>query len=174
MTEEVFKAPKKRKIVGKVDYEHQGSLPPRRKKTKEDFFMFCTMIMEYTQYETQRSEDLRSNNNMSPLDSSGSTAESYTSDTTLSAGSPTHQFSSSHELNDSEEESELITCFCMKPYAGRPMIECSECETWIHFSCAKIRKNNVPEVYTCQLCRDSKFTARKSNRVRTENNKFTT
>lgn len=74
----------------------------------------------------------------------------------------------------SEEESELITCFCMKPYAGRPMIECSECETWIHFSCAKIRKNNVPEVYTCQLCRDSKFTARKSNRVRTENNKFTT
>lgn len=38
---------------------------------------------------------------MSPLDSSGSTAESYTSDTTLSAGSPTHQFSSSHELNDS-------------------------------------------------------------------------
>lgn len=54
------------------------------------------------------------------------------------------------------------------------MIECSECETWIHFSCAKIRKNNVPEVYTCQLGRDSKFTARKSNRVRTENNKFTT
>lgn len=47
------------------------------------------------------SQDLRSNNNMSPLDSSGSTAESYTSDTTLSAGSPTHQFSSSQELNDS-------------------------------------------------------------------------
>ena len=46
-------------------------------------------------------QDLRSNNNMSPLDSSGSTAESYTSDTTLSAGSPTHQFPGSQELNDS-------------------------------------------------------------------------
>lgn len=52
-------------------------------------------------------QDLRSHNNMSPLDSSGSTAESYTSDTTLSAGSPTHQFSSSQELNDSGQLSNL-------------------------------------------------------------------
>nr|3O70_A Chain A, PHD finger protein 13 [Homo sapiens] len=50
----------------------------------------------------------------------------------------------------------LVTCFCMKPFAGRPMIECNECHTWIHLSCAKIRKSNVPEVFVCQKCRDSK------------------
>ncbi|XP_054031801.1 PHD finger protein 13 [Dryobates pubescens] len=69
---------------------------------------------------------------------------------------------------DSDDDSwDLVTCFCMKPFAGRPMIECSECHTWIHLSCAKIRKSNVPEVYVCQKCRDSKFDIRRSNRSRT-------
>ncbi|XP_069039813.1 PHD finger protein 13 [Lepisosteus oculatus] len=68
---------------------------------------------------------------------------------------------------DSDDDSwDLVTCFCMKPFAGRPMIECNECNTWIHLSCAKIRKSNVPEVYVCQRCRDSKFDIRRSNRSR--------
>ncbi|XP_063001566.1 PHD finger protein 13 [Elgaria multicarinata webbii] len=68
---------------------------------------------------------------------------------------------------DSDDDSwELVTCFCLKPFAGRPMIECSECHTWIHLSCAKIRKSNVPEIYVCQKCRDSKFDIRRSNRSR--------
>ncbi|XP_043912365.1 PHD finger protein 13 isoform X2 [Protopterus annectens] len=68
---------------------------------------------------------------------------------------------------DSDDESwDLVTCFCMKPFAGRPMIECNECNTWIHLSCAKIRKSNVPETYVCQKCRDSKFNIRRSNRSR--------
>ncbi|XP_060115266.1 PHD finger protein 13 [Heteronotia binoei] len=68
---------------------------------------------------------------------------------------------------DSDDDSwDLVTCFCMKPFAGRPMIECNECHTWIHLSCAKIRKSNVPEVYICQKCRDSKFDIRRSNRSR--------
>uniref|UniRef100_H3B7P8 PHD finger protein 13 n=1 Tax=Latimeria chalumnae TaxID=7897 RepID=H3B7P8_LATCH len=68
---------------------------------------------------------------------------------------------------DSDDDSwDLVTCFCMKPFAGRPMIECNECNTWIHLSCAKIRKSNVPEVYVCQKCRDSKFDIRRSNRSR--------
>nr|XP_056721322.1 PHD finger protein 13 [Euleptes europaea] len=68
---------------------------------------------------------------------------------------------------DSDDDSwDLVTCFCMKPFAGRPMIECNECHTWIHLSCAKIRKSNVPEVYVCQKCRDSKFDIRRSNRSR--------
>ncbi|KAK3103780.1 hypothetical protein FSP39_021844 [Pinctada imbricata] len=182
MADEVFKAPKKRKALVKGGFEPPGSTGPRRRKTKEDFYAFCTMILEYTQYESTRRDEIRSQHNLSPLNSSGSTAESYTSDTTLSAGSPSHN-SSAADLNDSDEDSQvqnfsddeshdLITCFCMKPYAGRPMIECSECETWIHLSCAKIRKNNIPDTYVCQLCKDSKFTARKSGRVRTENNKL--
>ncbi|KAI1235936.1 hypothetical protein IHE44_0002029, partial [Lamprotornis superbus] len=36
------------------------------------------------------------------------------------------------------------------PFAGRPMIECNECATWIHLSCAKIRKSNVPDIFICQ------------------------
>lgn len=53
-------------------------------------------------------------------------------------------------------------------FVGRPMIECSECLTWIHLSCAKIRKSNVPDVFICQKCRDAKHTMRRSNRVRTQ------
>lgn len=46
---------------------------------------------------------------------------------------------------DSDDESwHLVTCFCMKPFAGQPMIKCNKCNTWIHLSCAKIRKSNVP------------------------------
>nr|XP_034976094.1 PHD finger protein 13 [Zootoca vivipara] len=68
---------------------------------------------------------------------------------------------------DSDDDSwDLVTCFCMKPFAGRPMIECNECHTWIHLSCAKIRKSNVPEIYVCQKCRDSKFNIRRSSRSR--------
>ncbi|XP_075046187.1 PHD finger protein 13 [Mixophyes fleayi] len=68
---------------------------------------------------------------------------------------------------DSDDESwHLVTCFCLKPFAGRPMIECNECNTWIHLSCAKIRKSNVPEIYVCQKCRDTKFDIRRSNRSR--------
>ncbi|XP_053136547.1 PHD finger protein 13 [Hemicordylus capensis] len=70
---------------------------------------------------------------------------------------------------DSDDDSwDLVTCFCLKPFAGRPMIECSECHTWVHLSCAKIRKANVPEVYVCQKCRDAKFDIRRSNRSRTD------
>uniref|UniRef100_A0A3B4BH93 Uncharacterized protein n=1 Tax=Periophthalmus magnuspinnatus TaxID=409849 RepID=A0A3B4BH93_9GOBI len=64
---------------------------------------------------------------------------------------------------DSDDDSwDLVTCFCMKPFAGRAMIECNTCHTWIHLSCAKIRKSHVPETYVCQGCRD----ARRSNRSR--------
>lgn len=65
-----------------------------------------------------------------------------------------------------EDSHDLITCFCLKPFAGRPMIECSECLTWIHLSCAKIRRNNIPEEFTCQRCREAKHTTRRSQRIR--------
>ncbi|KAK9529287.1 hypothetical protein VZT92_013391 [Zoarces viviparus] len=70
---------------------------------------------------------------------------------------------------DSDDDSwDLVTCFCMKPFAGRAMIECNKCNTWIHLSCAKIRKSHVPESYICQSCRESHGTldARRSHRSR--------
>ncbi|XP_061689627.1 PHD finger protein 13 [Syngnathoides biaculeatus] len=74
---------------------------------------------------------------------------------------------------DSDDDSwDLVTCFCMKPFAGRAMIECNKCHTWIHLSCAKIRKSHVPETYVCQSCREnsvpvaSGVDARRSHRPR--------
>ncbi|XP_075997244.1 PHD finger protein 13 [Genypterus blacodes] len=70
---------------------------------------------------------------------------------------------------DSDDDSwDLVTCFCMKPFAGRAMIECNKCNTWIHLSCAKIRKSHVPETYMCQSCRDTHgpLDARRSIRSR--------
>lgn len=70
---------------------------------------------------------------------------------------------------DSDDDSwDLVTCFCMKPFAGRAMIECNQCNTWIHLSCAKIRKSHVPETYACQSCRETHGTSdtRRSHRSR--------
>ncbi|NWU20279.1 PHF13 protein, partial [Dyaphorophyia castanea] len=83
-----------------------------------------------------------------------STGEDTSRDTSqLSAVEFTEVPSTKAEDDDAWD---LITCFCMKPFAGRPMIECNECATWIHLSCAKIRKSNVPDIFICQRCRDAK------------------
>ena len=42
-----------------------------------------------------------------------------------------------------------IRCFCGGPFAGRKMIECDECTVWVHLTCAKIKKNKVPDKYVC-------------------------
>lgn len=65
------------------------------------------------------------------------------------------------------DDIDSITCYCMKPFANRPMIECDECQLWIHLSCAKIRRTNIPKNFVCQPCRDAKYTVRKSDRQRT-------
>ncbi|OCT91044.1 hypothetical protein XELAEV_180196642mg, partial [Xenopus laevis] len=56
-------------------------------------------------------------------------------------------------VESGDDSWDLVTCYCEKPFAGRPMIECNICCTWVHLSCAKIRKSNVPDVYYCQKCR---------------------
>ncbi|KAG5836997.1 hypothetical protein ANANG_G00234570 [Anguilla anguilla] len=75
------------------------------------------------------------------------------------------------KLEEEEDSWDLITCFCMKPFAGRPMIECSECGTWVHLSCAKIRRTHVPDVFVCQPCRDARQNIRRSSRARTVSRK---
>uniref|UniRef100_A0A8C9F316 PHD finger protein 13 n=1 Tax=Pavo cristatus TaxID=9049 RepID=A0A8C9F316_PAVCR len=84
-----------------------------------------------------------------------------------SEGEDTSRGSSQLSGESDDDAWDLITCFCLKPFAGRPMIECNECATWIHLSCAKIRKSNVPEIFICQRCRDAKQEIRRSNRART-------
>lgn len=46
----------------------------------------------------------------------------------------------------------LVTCYCGKPYANRPMIECSQCLTWLHLSCAKIKRRHIPDIFICVKC----------------------
>lgn len=49
----------------------------------------------------------------------------------------------------------MITCYCGKPYAARPMIECSRCLTWLHLSCAKIKRKKIPDIFICVKCAKS-------------------
>ncbi|XP_061445976.1 PHD finger protein 23 [Rhineura floridana] len=58
-------------------------------------------------------------------------------------------------VESGDDSWDLITCYCQKPFAGRPMIECNQCGTWIHLSCAKIKKTNVPDIFYCQKCKES-------------------
>jgi len=46
-----------------------------------------------------------------------------------------------------------VTCYCGKPFAGRPMIECSKCLTWVHLKCAGLRKTNIPDTWHCTKCK---------------------
>ncbi|KAK2144615.1 hypothetical protein LSH36_743g01033 [Paralvinella palmiformis] len=170
-------APKVKKSQMKRDNE--GWPSTRKRKAKNRFLNFCDIVLEYTQYEHMKQEELRENN-ASPMDSSGSTAESFTSesgssynmeDDTIRSHIVSSRFlSGSPGANDptvpKDDSYDSVTCFCQKPFAGRPMIECSKCLTWIHLSCAKIRRNNIPEEFTCQKCRDIRSKKRKSNRMR--------
>ncbi|XP_068917488.1 PHD finger protein 23A-like isoform X3 [Tenebrio molitor] len=110
----------------------------RRPRTSADFYDFCTMVLQYANYEGWKKDELRNETNQSPpLDSSGSSVNSEST----SSGQKDKQ----SEDDEDSDSFNLVTCFCGKPFAGRPMIECLECLTWIHLSCARIKKNNIPE-----------------------------
>jgi len=67
--------------------------------------------------------------------------------------------SDSSEPDDVEEPNESwneVTCYCSKPFAGRPMVECSKCLTWLHLKCAGLRRNNIPDTWYCSKCKNSK------------------
>lgn len=58
-------------------------------------------------------------------------------------------------VEDGGDSFNSITCFCGKPFAGRPMIECSACLTWYHMSCVKVKRKNIPEFYYCDSCKNN-------------------
>ena len=41
------------------------------------------------------------------------------------------------------------------------MIECSSCQTWVHLTCAKVRRSQIPETWYCRYCR---FSSAKSSK----------
>lgn len=66
-------------------------------------------------------------------------------------------------VESGDDSWDLITCYCGKPFAGRPMIECNQCGIWVHLSCAKIKKSNVPDIFYCHKCRDVRRSGNKKD-----------
>jgi len=117
--------------------------------------MFCKMILDYENYEeTLREDQLRRRHTSSPLGSTGSGAESNMSsghdDSVLESPS---QISNTLVSDEDSEEDEEVTCYCKKPYGGKPMIECSSCSIWVHLTCAKVKRTAIPDIWYCALCK---------------------
>ncbi|XP_062849246.1 PHD finger protein 23B [Trichomycterus rosablanca] len=66
-------------------------------------------------------------------------------------------------VESGDDSWDLITCYCGKPFAGRPMIECNQCSIWVHLSCAKIKKSNVPDIFYCHKCREARRSSYKNS-----------
>lgn len=123
--------------------------PPiaKRGRSSEDFLTFCKMILDYENYD---GELVRHRHTSSPLGSTGDSSLSSLHDETYNHSN--HISDGETVTDDLEDEDEEITCYCRKPYGGRPMIECSSCQTWVHLTCAKVKRSNIPDTWYCKFC----------------------
>lgn len=62
-----------------------------------------------------------------------------------------------------KETFESVTCWCGKPFAGRPMIECDKCLVWYHMSCEQVRRNNIPQLFQCSKCKEKRRQKKRSS-----------
>lgn len=155
--------------------------PPKRGRSSEDFLMFCKMILDYENYDdsSSSSDDIRLRHTSSPMGSTASVSESslssFTDDATDNTIDTTVPGATGH-INTSDEDTvtddledmddtEEITCYCRKPYGGRPMIECTSCQTWVHLTCARVKRTQIPDIWYCALCK-TKSTKSGSNKSR--------
>ncbi|XP_054715971.1 PHD finger protein 13-like [Uloborus diversus] len=151
------------------DYEDEPSRKEQR--TSNQLLLFCDLILKYEKYKPHKEE--MHDSAYSPSSSERS-ADSYSSESNSSFTSNriSSENGKGHSTDTDDDSWDLITCHCMKPFAGRPMIECTMCESWIHMSCAKIRRNNIPEDFICQLCREAKGSKRRSERIRSDDRRL--
>lgn len=156
--EKMFKTPETRKSFPTSKDEEPPPPPQNRGRSSADFLMFCKMVLDYENYSgaDSDSEDLRMRHTSSPLGSTGSTGgesnSSQEGDTSFSREQHRGRDQDISE-DESDDESTGITCYCGKPYAGRPMIECSACATWVHLACARVKRTAIPDVWYCAVCK---------------------
>lgn len=62
--------------------------------------------------------------------------------------------SDANEGQHSATSSEIIDCICGDNIDIGLMIQCDRCFRWVHAPCVDIKKNNVPDIYTCPTCVD--------------------
>uniref|UniRef100_A0A672JAP1 PHD finger protein 20, a n=1 Tax=Salarias fasciatus TaxID=181472 RepID=A0A672JAP1_SALFA len=51
-------------------------------------------------------------------------------------------------------EQEIVRCICEVEEENDFMIQCEECLCWQHGTCMGLLEDNVPDRYTCYICRD--------------------
>lgn len=142
---------------------------PRRPRTSEDFYLFCKFILEYENYNVEVvQEEHLGMRPLQPLDlyqeeTTGEQSEMDTDPPAVSS-STSDDTGLGSSIGEEEDSYDLVTCFCKRPFAGRPMIECSKCLTWIHLSCAKVKRTKIPEVFICAKCKRRKNVKCKSNK----------
>ncbi|MBN3272696.1 PHF20 protein, partial [Polyodon spathula] len=56
--------------------------------------------------------------------------------------------------NEGRREFEIVRCICEVQEENDFMIQCEECLCWQHGVCMGLLEDNVPEKYTCYICRD--------------------
>jgi len=162
----MFKSP----LMSDVSSPNSDEPPPltKRGRSSEDFLSFCKVILDYENYD---GELVRQRHTSSPLGSTGDSSLSSFHEETYHDTNHHHHHHHHHAIQDisdgdtmtddfDDDETE-ITCYCRKPYGGRPMIECSSCQTWVHLTCAKVRRTQIPETWYCRYCR---FSAAKSSK----------
>jgi len=158
-----------------------------RRRTADDFLAFCTMVLDYENYDAVKREETRRRNSCSPLGSTGSSNGSWFHTKEDESDGPEKNSSEETDYNgiadgtaadadveDAGEDDEgwdMVTCFCGKPFAGRPMIECSGCSTWIHIKCARLKRTHIPDVWYCAKCRGDNPSLSSANITKTKKEK---
>lgn len=59
-----------------------------------------------------------------------------------------------YHIDKDDPSNESITCFCLKPFAGRMMIECDFCQIWYHVDCVGLNEKHLPDEYYCERSKD--------------------